>query len=78
MWSFGIVMYEVMAQQEPHTTADPITIGRQIRDEGVTPHIDALSECPAAVSSLMKQCWEMAPEKRPSMEAVLQTLEQIN
>lgn len=79
MWSFGILMYEVIEQQEPHINADPIAVGRKIRDEGLTPQLSASSSSPynSGMSSLMQQCWQILPEKRPSMENVLQALEQI-
>ena len=78
IWSFGIVMYEVIAQQEPHVTADPIEIGRQIRDQGLTPDIPSSSSCPSEVSSLMAECWRMDPEQRPNIDEVVNRLEVIH
>ena len=68
-------MFEIEAQQEPHLKADPIEIGRLIRDNGVTP--DA-SSCPIDLASLMKECWQMNPEQRLSIDDVISRLEKLN
>ncbi len=69
-------MYEVIVQEEPHIEADPIEIGRLIRDQGVTPSIP--SSCPAELSTLMKECWQMNAEQRPNIDDIVSTLENIN
>jgi hypothetical protein len=67
-------MFEILAQQEPHAEADDaIQIGRQIRDEGLTPTIP--ETCPEHLSSIMKQCWNVDPEKRPTIDQILSLLE---
>ena len=66
-------MFEVIAQIEPHAEADPIEIGRLIRDNGLTPSIP--SSCPAELAQLMKQCWDMTPDKRVSIDRIVQRLE---
>ncbi len=70
-------MYEIILQREPHFDAsDAITIGRLIRDEGLTPRVPP-SMCPPEWLEVMKQCWALKPDQRPSMETVLQQLESI-
>ncbi len=73
VWSFGILMNEVIAQVEPHAEADPIEIGRLIRDNGLTPSVP--SSCPSELAQLMKQCWDMTPYKRVSIEQIELRLE---
>lgn len=66
-------MYEVVAQSEPHADADPIEIGRLIRDNGVTPTIPP--SCPPSLAELMRECWHVAPDKRISIDKIAQRLE---
>jgi hypothetical protein len=68
-------MYEVIAQQEPHSSADPIEIGRLIRDQGLTPELP--SSCPQELSELVKECWQMNPEQRPSIDDLVNRLEHL-
>jgi hypothetical protein len=69
-------MYEIISQQEPHTNADPIEIGRLIRDNGATPVIP--DTCPSAYADIMKSCWNFSAEKRPSIAQILVELENLN
>jgi serine/threonine protein kinase len=39
VWTFGIVVYEIVAQREPHKDQDLFEVGSRIRDEGLTPTI---------------------------------------
>lgn len=66
-------MFEVIAQSEPHAEADPIEVGRLIRDNGLTPSIP--SSCPSELAQLMKECWHMSPDKRISIEKIVLQLE---
>lgn len=76
VWSFGVLMYEIMAQKEPHTEADPIEIGRLIRDNGLTPVIP--DTCPSAFADMMRSCWTMSAEQRPSIEEIVAQLESLS
>ncbi len=64
-----------MVQQEPHSTADPINIARQIRDQGLTPSIPPT--CPQELALLMQECWQIDPEKRPTMTKLMEQLEKL-
>jgi len=63
VWSFGIVVYEIVAECEPHIDVDPIDIGPMIRDKYVTPKIPI--DCPEKLRQLMKLCWKKRPDQRP-------------
>ena len=69
-------MFEVLTQQEPHVNADPIAIGSKIRDEGLTPQLP--SSVPSALSSVMNRCCQLSPNDRPTIEQVLEELENIS
>jgi serine/threonine protein kinase len=73
VWTFGIVVYEIVAQCEPHKDQQIFQIGTRIRDEGLTPTIP--SNCPPKLRELMQMCWQMQPEQRPSFEAICALVE---
>jgi len=74
VWTFGIVVYEIVAQCEPHKDQDLFQIGVRIRDEGLTPKIP--SNCPQKLHELMQMCWKLQPEQRPNFETICVMLQQ--
>jgi serine/threonine protein kinase len=73
MWMFGMLVYEIVARQEPFADKDPLDISTRIRDEGLTPTIP--KECPVVLRDVMQMCWNKDPEQRPTMEVVFDLLE---
>jgi serine/threonine protein kinase len=63
VWMFGIVVYEIVSQHEPHYDKDPLKVSRAIKDEGLTPEIP--SNCPQKLVELMQMCWKKQPQQRP-------------
>jgi tyrosine-protein kinase Yes len=68
VWTFGIVVYEIVAQCEPHKDADIIQVAAEIRDKGLTPKIP--NGCPPLLRQLMKICWRKDPNKRPTFDEI--------
>jgi hypothetical protein len=68
------VVYEIVAQCEPHKDLDLFDVGTRIRDEGLTPKIP--EDCPQKLRQLMKMCWKKNPERRPNFEEICSLLEQ--
>jgi hypothetical protein len=75
VWSFGILAFEIIAQEEPHAETDPIQVGRFIRDEGRTPQLPVT--CPEELASIIKNCWQMEPAKRPNFEEITPQFEAV-
>eukprot|EP00029_Vermamoeba_vermiformis_P002966 TRINITY_DN1332_c0_g1_i2.p1 TRINITY_DN1332_c0_g1~~TRINITY_DN1332_c0_g1_i2.p1 ORF type:complete len:673 (-),score=124.70 TRINITY_DN1332_c0_g1_i2:202-2220(-) len=75
VWSFGCVIYELLARQEPFEGEDLLATGFRIRDENLTPCVDELRCESEVLMSLMKQCWSVDPDERPDFQAVCDTLE---
>jgi tRNA A-37 threonylcarbamoyl transferase component Bud32 len=73
VWMFGIVVYEIIARQEPHAGQNPVEVAKQIRDNGLTPQIP--SNCPSNLRQLMLSCWNKQPELRPSFEDICRMLQ---
>jgi serine/threonine protein kinase len=72
VWSFGIVVYEIVARREPHTDVNPLEVGLFIRDQYLTPKIPV--QCPPVLRELMQLCWQTDPNKRPSFKEICQML----
>jgi serine/threonine protein kinase len=63
VWSFAIVVYEIVSRSEPHFDEDPMSVGFRIRDEGLVPTIP--DDCDAFLKELMLSCWHSDPSQRP-------------
>jgi serine/threonine protein kinase len=63
VWMFGVLIYEIVAQREPHVGVDPKNVLILIRDKGLIPEIP--SDCPDKLRQVMEICWKKHPEQRP-------------
>lgn len=68
-------MYEISSQNEPHIDADPIEVGRLIRDQGLTPVIP--NDWSPQLASLMKECWKQSANDRPAVDQLVAKIEQL-
>jgi serine/threonine protein kinase len=73
LWMFGVLVYEIVAQCEPHVAIDPNEVAIQIRDNGLTPKIP--NNCPQKLRQLMEMCWNKQPQQRPTFETICVLLE---
>jgi predicted Ser/Thr protein kinase len=76
VWSFGILCWEVLSGEEPHTKSDPLTVGVAIRDQGLTPEIN--NDWDPALISLMKDCWKVDPDQRPEFDEICERLGRLD
>lgn len=63
VWSFGVVIFEILCREEPHIREDQMTVGIRIRDDGLTPTIP--NHCDPFMRDLMRACWKLDPTLRP-------------
>eukprot|EP00029_Vermamoeba_vermiformis_P001486 TRINITY_DN1165_c0_g1_i1.p2 TRINITY_DN1165_c0_g1~~TRINITY_DN1165_c0_g1_i1.p2 ORF type:complete len:303 (+),score=61.02 TRINITY_DN1165_c0_g1_i1:1883-2791(+) len=78
VWSFGILMFEVLARQEPYKGKSVLDVGPKIRDEGMTPDeslIDA--SVPQELLDVMRSCWKMEPDQRPAFSDICTRLDAL-
>jgi serine/threonine protein kinase len=74
VWSFGVVLWELLTCQEPYPTLDGQAAGLAIIAHDTLP---IPSRCPAEIALLMRQCWDATASKRPTFEQCLQSLQEI-
>ncbi|XP_071807786.1 proto-oncogene tyrosine-protein kinase Src-like isoform X2 [Asterias amurensis] len=66
VWSFGILIYEVITKgRVPY----PGMVNREVLDQVSRGYrMPKPPECPDQLYDITKQCWDAAPEKRPTFE----------
>ncbi|KAM4582024.1 ephrin type-A receptor 2a [Fundulus diaphanus] len=75
VWSFGIVMWEVMAFGErPYWDMSNHEVMKAINEAFRLP---APMECPAAIYQLMLECWQHDRSKRPRFSDIVNILDKL-
>ena len=76
MFSFGIILWEVMARRQPfHHIGGPAYRIMWAVHSGKRPHL--IQACPEVLDCLMRRCWEKDAVLRPSMSDVVTILATI-
>jgi len=77
IWSFGILIYEIVARQEPHANeVDQFEVAQLIRDQSLIPKISKEKIYSPVLKELMEKCWNQDPQKRPNFETICTILQQ--
>jgi len=69
VWSFGILMWEVFSAGKTPYSGMTNQEARDKVDNGY--RMACPDGCPTAVYSLMRDCWEHQPEKRPHFKRIV-------
>jgi len=76
VWSYGIVLSEIVNRREPYEGLNNLDAGTQIRDKFLTPAINE-DKCPPILLKIMKMCWNSSPKKRPSADVICTEFETV-
>jgi hypothetical protein len=68
VWTYAIMLYEIVSGKEPHEDEDQFEIALKIRDQGYTPTIP--DDCDPTLREVMEMCWKKSPADRPTMEEI--------
>lgn len=74
VYSFGIMLWELLTRQVPYQGEHPIRLLSKIL-EGFRPTVPA--DCPPPYRQLMEQCWQENPEARPSFFQICTDLDKM-
>jgi serine/threonine protein kinase len=72
IYSFGIVLWELITNQTPYAEqkfADLGEVYQHVVLDGKRPPIPP--RCPTALARLLLQCWDYDPDKRPTVQQIL-------
>lgn len=75
VYSFGIVMWELIMREEPYDGQGGVQIAYAAAEQGLRPTIPMF--CPDNYSELMQRCWAEKPDDRPDFGEILETLFQF-
>jgi len=73
IYSFGIVAYELFANDYPYLEADDMELALKVC-RGYRPNMDEI-KVPQLLKDLIKQCWNADPKKRPSSEELCRIID---
>ena len=79
IYSYAIVMYEVLCREIPFedTGLDGMKVAVAV-SKGKRPNLDFVPKsCPIDLVALMQACWDQQPQRRPTMEVVIDKLKCI-
>lgn len=73
IWSFGVVLWELLTCETPYKDVDSSAIIWGVGNDRL--HLPVPSTCPDGFKLLMKQCWSAKPRNRPSFRHILMHLD---
>lgn len=73
IWSFGIVLWELLTCEIPYKDVDSSAIIWGVGNNSL--HLPIPSSCPEGFKLLIKQCWSVKPKTRPSFKIIMSHLE---
>eukprot|EP01117_Protostelium_nocturnum_P016504 TRINITY_DN6541_c0_g1_i1.p1 TRINITY_DN6541_c0_g1~~TRINITY_DN6541_c0_g1_i1.p1 ORF type:complete len:754 (-),score=232.36 TRINITY_DN6541_c0_g1_i1:129-2390(-) len=71
VFSFGMVLYELLSGEEPHKGREPLRFANMVAFEDFRP---PLPDVPGFWMDLITKCWSVDPDKRPSFKDLLKEL----
>jgi serine/threonine protein kinase len=72
VWTFGIVIWEVMTGKTPHQEINMLEIGLLIRDKALTPKLP--EDADATLKNICNMCWKKDPSQRPTFPIICDKL----
>ena len=77
VYSFGIVLHEMLTGQEPFKGMHPMQVARAVVDKKERPPVPAGIVGAQGYVELMVACWDHEPARRPSFSEILARLNSI-
>mmetsp|Transcript_13243 Transcript_13243/g.37629 ORF Transcript_13243/g.37629 Transcript_13243/m.37629 type:complete len:845 (+) Transcript_13243:43-2577(+) len=74
VYSFGMVLWEMLTHEAPFKDMHPLQIVRSI-DQGDLPAIP--KTCDPTFADLVRACWSMDPKKRPTFLVITECIDQL-
>jgi len=68
VWSYGVVMYELLERQDPYGDLDAVTVGMRVVYEGL--RLQCPQRAAATWKELMTKCFKENSEERPTFKEI--------
>ena len=79
IYSFAIVMYEIITRQTPYQGIAASEIKDMVLEIEQRPNLEFVPpNCPEGLKRLMLLCWRTDPNRRPSFSAIVDILSSIS
>jgi len=72
VYSYGVVVWELVARSLPYPDKEPVEVAMQVVYEGLRPTIPA--RCSPTFAQIMQSCWSTDPNQRPQFKDICTTL----
>uniref|UniRef100_A0A8C9ZNB8 Mitogen-activated protein kinase kinase kinase n=1 Tax=Sander lucioperca TaxID=283035 RepID=A0A8C9ZNB8_SANLU len=69
IWSFGVVLWEMLTGEVPYKDVDSSAIIWGVGNNSL--HLPVPDSCPDSFKLLLRQCWNCKPRNRPSFRQIL-------
>lgn len=83
VWSYGVLLFEILVGGAPYSKMELLEVAVQTRDQGLTPMAELKAEeatrnlqIPEYIKELMELCFKYSPEERPTFVEIAQFLEE--
>ena len=78
VYSYGIVLWEIMAREPPFKTLRHHEIATAVVAQQMRPDMNLMHQsCPANYKTLVQRCWSQNPEDRPDFNIIVKCLTAI-
>mmetsp|Transcript_19358 Transcript_19358/g.28862 ORF Transcript_19358/g.28862 Transcript_19358/m.28862 type:complete len:88 (+) Transcript_19358:2197-2460(+) len=71
-FSFGVVVWELFARQDPYPSMPPFQIVFAVGNQGARPKINP--SWPSHWIKLITDCWAEDPDERPTFDEIIEIL----
>jgi len=72
VWSFGVVIYEILARIEPYSDKNPVQAAASVAYQGIRLELNAdLASKWPLMNQIMKSCFAFEPDQRPDFNSIV-------
>lgn len=75
VYSFAIVLWEMISEEEPHKGVPPFQVVFAVGTQGVRPSIP--QNCDVLIKRIIEDCWMEDPKHRPTFGQLLERLQEV-